>query len=118
MANSDAIQRIDKEIAKIRNSETVYVSAYEEPKETVDNVVKDVVNIGKMTKKSRYFNRGYCKYNKKCRFYHPEHICEDHQKNNKCENKECSKRHSRICKWEENKGGCRRNKECDYHTCQ
>ena len=33
---------------------------------------------------------------------------------NKCENNECSKRHPRKCKWEVNKGGCRRNENCDY----
>ena len=31
-----------------------------------------------------------------------------------CSGSSNSKRHPRICKWEGNKGGCRRNKECDY----
>ena len=36
VANSDAIKRIDKEIAKIQNTETLYVSAHEATKETVE----------------------------------------------------------------------------------
>ena len=113
-ANSEAIKRIDREIAKRQNTETVNIAASVTPKEAVDNARKDVVNVGQMTKKCRYFNIGYCKYNKKCRFYHPEHICEDYLKYNGCENKECNKRHPRKCKWEGNRGGCRRHGDCDY----
>ena len=32
----------------------------------------------------------------------------------KCGNKDCCKRHPKICKWLESRDGCKRNGECDY----
>ena len=70
-------------------------------------------------KRCRYYNRGYCKYVSKCRYFHPEGICEDYEKHQKCERKECWERHPRRCKWEQSDGGCKRNLECVYlHASQ
>ena len=71
-------------------------------------------NLQKVKKKCRYYNRGYCKYKQKCKYVDPEHVCQEHLTMQKCENKECPRRHHRRCKWEESNGGCRRYQECEY----
>ena len=41
------------------------------------------------------------------------------KKGQKCENKECSDRHPRECKWKRSIRGCKRNEEYDYlHVSQ
>ena len=87
VANSDAIKRIDKEIVKIMKTKEVSLVAGDADKDNLENI-NEIENVNKMTKKLRQFNRGFCKYKKKCRFYHPEHICEDYLKSNNCEQKE------------------------------
>jgi transcriptional regulator with PAS, ATPase and Fis domain len=101
VANSDAMKRIDKEIVKIMNTKEVSLPVVDANKDNLESVTK-ANNVNKMTKKCRYFNRGFCKYREKCRFYHPEHICEAYLKSNNCEQKECCKRHPKRCTWEGN----------------
>ena len=55
------------------NTKQVSIPADDANKDNLENV-KIVDNVNKMRKKCRYFNRGFCKYKKKCRFHHPEHI--------------------------------------------
>ena len=40
-------------------------------------------------KKCRYYDRGYCKYLKKCRYFHPLDICKTHLEKQKCNEKGC-----------------------------
>ena len=65
-------------------------------------------------KKCRYFNRGYCKYNIKYKYFHPKEICKDYLEHQKCDAKVCGKRHPRRCKWDQSKEGCQRNLSCAY----
>ena len=54
-----------------------------------------LVTNEKNIKKCYYFNKGYCKFKNKCKYYHPTCDCQ-----NKCENrKTCTKRHRRLCKY-------------------
>ena len=112
-ANSDAIKRIDKEMQEI--------SAKQHVKETEsDTIEKEVSDDDVKTtkrKRCRYFNRGFCKYKNKCRFVHPNKICNIYLKNQTCNEKSCSDRHPKLCKWIKSFGGCKRT-ECDYlHNC-
>ena len=47
------------------------------------------------SKKCKYFDRGYCKQNKKCSLKHPDKVCEDPN----CFNENCDKRHPNPCKY-------------------
>ena len=61
----------------------------------------------------KYFNRRFCKYKFMCRFVHPNKICIIYLKNQTCNEKSCSDRHPKLCKWTKSSGGCKRE-DCDY----
>jgi hypothetical protein len=108
VANGDAIKRIDKEIMELtKNKITTNV-----PNDTLENV-KSVRTVKPTKKKCRYYNRGFCKRKSDCRFVHPKHVCKEHIRNNKCENKECPDRHPQECKWLTSTFGCKRE-GCEY----
>ena len=107
-ANADAIAKLDKEILSVN------CKKQKEGKGTSDNKTSES-RVGKITKKKcRYYNRGYCKYKFKCRYSHPEKVCEEYLKSMKCENTECGDRHPKVCKWMDTNIGCKRQSECDY----
>jgi len=54
----------------------------------------------------KFYNTGYCKYKRSCKFPHPTEICEK-----ACKQKACHKRHPKPCRYG-NK--CRRKDTCDY----
>ena len=111
VANSDSIKRIMKEMEEIHEAKSVTeVSIDGGGKGSSEKAGVEV----RKKKRCRYFNRGYCKYNSKCRFVHPKSICNEHLLNQKCENGECNQRHPKKCKWESNKEGCKRKSECAY----
>jgi hypothetical protein len=68
-AKRDAIKRIDEEIKQLVDKKVETKTNHnsdnseEEPKDMVDK---------KKRKKCRYYDRGFCKYNIKCRCSHPE----------------------------------------------
>ena len=70
----------------------------------------------KFRKKCRYDNKGYCRYQKTCKFFHPDGICDKFLKDGKCESgRSCRDRHPRQCKyWKEKSGGCEREELCRY----
>ena len=92
VANPDATKRIEKEITKIMNTKEVSLPAGDANKDNLENVKKGD-NVNTITKKCRCFNRGFCKYRERCRFYHHEQICEAYLKSNNCTHKECCYRH-------------------------
>ena len=47
-------------------------------------------------KSCRFQNKGYCKYEEKCHFRHPQIVCQDGQQ---CSQKQCFKRHPTPCKY-------------------
>ena len=114
VANSDALKRIDRDMLRIRDTKPTTGSVCDAAKETTKTVDQKIDTVHKMTKKCRYFDRGYCKYNKKCRFVHPKGICKDYLKSYKCERKECGDGHPKTCKCERNSGGCNRSVDCQY----
>jgi hypothetical protein len=72
VAYTDAIKQIEREIKQIikNKCDTKTNKAGDKP----DEEAKDTVNKAKR-KKCRYFDKGFCKYNNKCRFLHPDNIC-------------------------------------------
>ena len=101
-ANSDAIKRIDAEILNIKND-----------KAKADISDKNDKEAEKKDKKCKYFDRGHCKYKTECKFSHPDKICKDYLERRKCDPKTCKARHPKICKWSQQRSGCRRQ-NCDY----
>ena len=62
-------------------------------------------------KKCRYYNGGYCKFLKtNCHYFHPEEQCEVIS----CDQKDCSKRHPKICKYHNKQSKCRFKDKCLY----
>ena len=95
-ANKDAIKRIDEEIKQIVENKLAGKTNNnnDKAKELVEeNGIND-----KNRKKCRYYDRGFCKYNKKCRFLDPEGICQQYLKTFKCSVKECCQRHPKVCR--------------------
>ena len=64
--------------------------------------------------KCRYFNKGFCKYRKKCRYLHPKNICSDYVTNAKCLQTTCEDRHPEMCKFWGGTSKCKRNESCDF----
>ena len=75
--------------------------------------VEIVSNGVKKERKCRYFNFGHCKYKEKCRFVHPQNVCNVYLEGI-CEGSSCPKRHPKACNWFGGERGCTRNEACDY----
>ena len=66
-------------------------------------------------RKCRYYNRGFCKFEQKCKFGHPKLVCEEYVQDGLCLEKKCPKRHPRHCRyWANTPEGCSRNENCQY----
>jgi hypothetical protein len=104
-ANSDRIRCIESEIKDIKNRKNVIPPSTE--KDSDDN--KEVTEH----KKCRYYDKGYCKYQKRCRYFHPLEICKTHLEKLKCKEKGCRGRHPKACKWFQRDVGCKRL-NCEY----
>ena len=108
VANTDTIKKLNSEMAELQNYQAIG------NKEVVEMPAKQSVTNGKR-KRCRYYNKGHCKYKEKCRFYHPKNVCKAYLDCGKCEQKDCSERHPKVCKfWSQNKNGCGRNLDCDF----
>ena len=104
-ANSERIRQIDIEMKDIINKRKVMEKdSVEKEKVAESNLVK---------KKCRYYDKGYCKYQKKCRYFHPIEVCKTHLEKQKCKENGCRGRHPRACKWFQRDIGCKRV-DCGY----
>ena len=113
--HTDAIKHLEIELVK----EQKKTKSSKEQKKSHQEGVKDETlekNIGtsKHIKKCRYFNRGFCKYRNRCKYFHPQDICEKYLLNQKCEVSDCAFRHPKQCKWTSTMDGCRRGLTCEY----
>jgi hypothetical protein len=79
--NSDAIHRIKKEIKEIME-QRVDTSNQSTDKEATNQVGQ---------KKCKFFNRGHCKYVKRCRNFHPNEICSTYLGGKMCYQSCCQK---------------------------
>ena len=122
MANSDAIKKLNSEIAKVQDETKVVEKKVVEKKGVEKKVVeKKVVEkevaekkvIKKKRRKCRYFDRGYYKYAEKCRFIHPVQNCRLYFEGMQCDRKTCEMRHPKVCKWMESEFGCT-SEDCIY----
>ena len=107
--HSDSIKRLDTEIAQLVKAQQKAVETKGAPEITIDKKKEGEDDI----KKCRYFNKGYCKYEEKCKFGHPLEICEIHLESLKCTIKGCKRRHPKTCKWFSREVGCKRQ-NCDF----
>ena len=106
--NEEAILNIDKEMVKLVKKE----QAVKQNDTTANKTSDKVVNAKQ--RKCRYFNRGFCKYKTKCRFFHPGSVCKEYLRSGTCAIGECNDRHPKACKWLANRDGCRRKETCEY----
>ena len=72
-------------------------------------------NVTKERKRWRWkrWNRGYCREKEGCLFAHPREDCQDHLKGG-CNNRGCTLRHRRACKFLSSEVGCVRGDMCAY----
>ena len=109
VSNADAIKNLGKEITKLQKEKERNDNC-----KAVEASTKKLIDNG-MRRKCRYYNRGHCKYRERCKFYHPRDICKKHLESGKCDIKECSDRHPKVCKyWNTSNNGCKRKTECDF----
>ena len=90
--NSEAIKKIDNVLKRMED---------ESSKDEVEEINKSNINSG------------HCKYKSGCRFSHPIETCKNYLEEGKCDRKQCTERHPKICKWWQGKRGCKRD-DCDY----
>ena len=70
-------------------------------------------NVTKERRKCNWWNRGYCREKEGCLFAHPREDCQDHLKGG-CNNRGCTLRHRRACKFLSSEVGCVRGDMCAY----
>ena len=77
----------------------------------IDDCLDMIKNI-----KCRYNDRGYCRSQSDCVFFHAENVCDKVLSNGKCtESKKCLLRHPRDCRhWMGDTRGCLRGSSCMY----
>ena len=112
--NDAALDQIKRELLDLKDNREVPTSTVKTKGDAkyVQNEVEESIN--QKNRKCRYFNRGYCKYKMKCRYFHPKNVCQEYVTNQKCSNSDCIDRHPKPCKWTAQTGGCKRINGCDY----
>ena len=110
--NSGAGRRIEEVCEKVRGIlENIMVTVV---KTNDRNEEQEKLKESK-PRKCRYFNRGFCKYREKCRYYHSAVICKEYVKEGCCRKNICSERHPKSCKfWTKTSGGCPRGENCQF----
>ena len=61
----------------------------------------------KIKVRCKYYNSGFCRYGKICKFFHPTSVC----LKDTCRDKDCPSRHPRQCRYRKN---CKRKATCMY----
>ena len=64
--------------------------------------------------KCRYWNRGFCREGRKCRYVHPNEDCKRYIETGNCEDRKCEGRHRRYCRYFNKDNGCYRGDSCQY----
>ena len=108
----------EKEIEKSKCDETDvmidlannYKAAIGDIEEKIEKL--EALNKTTKLKKCKFYNRGYCK-NLKCRFFHPEKVCNLYIKDGVCEAQDCDYRHPKPCRYWR-RGNCTRGQSCAF----
>ena len=88
--NKAAIRKLDDKIEALTASE-------------------EIVHVNKCY----HYDKGFCRSNKDCKFYHPEKTCRIYLKEGICTKVHCKDRHPKVCRhWKTN--SCSRNGYCAY----
>ena len=83
--------------------------------ETLESKIKkEETGTMQETKKCRYWNRGFCREGKSCKFSHPNEDCKNFLETGKCKERECRQRHRRKCRYYTTEEGCFRKENCQY----
>ena len=64
-------------------------------------------------RKCLYYNKGFCKLQKNCPFFHPENLCPQFEKEGICLKTICRDRHQTLCRYWQ-KGNCYRGESCQF----
>ena len=80
-----------------------------------DDIEKDCVEVVRKPKRKKccYFDKGFCKFTTKCRYIHPQNICNSYRSIERCDQRDCPNHHPKVCKWVECSKGCIRE-NCAY----
>ena len=71
-------------------------------------------NNKKNKRRCKYFNRGFCRENETCPYFHPDIICQEFGVTGTCsQGRACEARHPHSCKYWR-RGCCWRNDDCLY----
>ena len=103
------LRDVQEQIKVTSDDELVKVEA-ELQKVTIDIKVEE----SKTKRRCRYFNRGYCKVGSNCEFDHSQGDCERHLGGEHCRERDCEKRHRKVCKYWDSKESCFRGSKCQY----
>ena len=81
---------------------------YEEIRNTLDKMIKTLSDLkieikperipNECKRRCRYYNRGYCKFGKKCNFFHSVSVCEMFVQKGICSKLGCPSRHPKDCR--------------------
>ena len=116
--NSDDIALLIKDRAT--NNQNIIKETLKKVAEDIQNI-DDKINLLDMkeresldrVKKCSYYNKGYCKLQKECPFYHPETLCSQFESEGICAKTICRDRHQRPCRYWR-KGECFRGETCEF----
>ena len=77
--------------------------------------LKRLENIRKSTQtRCRYFNKGFCREENRCKFLHPSEVCHEFEHSGRCyQGSRCTLRHPRKCRYWV-RGDCWRLDACVY----
>ena len=99
-ANAEAIKVLDEELKRRASEGDGVVSQKDMEDSKVNSGLEQ--NKGRVC---RYHNGGFCKFKRKCRFFHSHDICKTHMETEHCKDKECRARHPKLCKWTKTQQG-------------
>ena len=136
LKNCDTVKILDEEIKKIiidKNEKDKRTKEVDEALRRLEGEIQEIKKVDKSTgeilspsdknkkgRKCRYFNLGYCKHKKNCRFTHIDEVCQNYLED-ECKDRSCPNRHPKACKYFKSETGCSRGENCafshDLHIC-
>ena len=91
--NSEAIRKINERISELKQEEDSFKS---------------------QIKKCYYHDKGFCKNQIECKFFHSQRVCEYFESEGICPKLNCKDRHPKICRYWKRIDSCYRGQNCLY----
>ena len=114
--NKDAITKLTKESNNNQKSMEETMRKLGDEIEHIDNKIKllDIKEEQSLrVRRCSFYNRGYCRLQSDCPFYHPENRCEEYENEGFCIKTICRDRHQRTCRYWK-RGQCYRAETCNF----